>query len=185
FPPREGRFSFLRSEREAFLEQNREAYDALVSSLKSLETEFAALTTKPEELTRIARRSFELRQELSFLFESNERNLVYWYERRNKGIFLAATPIDVSQILRERLFEQFDTVVLASATLTVAGRFEFIRHRLGLDHAKERGLPPEFDYERQAMLYLPPGMPDVRNPAYTAKAADEIVSLLETSQGRA
>jgi len=38
------------------------------------ETEFAALTSKPEELTRIARRSFELRQELSFLFESNERN---------------------------------------------------------------------------------------------------------------
>jgi len=60
-----------------------------------METEFAALTTKPEELTRIARRSFELRQELSFLFESNERNFVYWYERRNKGVFLTATPIDV------------------------------------------------------------------------------------------
>jgi len=60
-------------------------------SLKSIETEFAALTAKPEELTRIARRSFELRQELSFLFESNERNFVYWYERRNKGVFLTAT----------------------------------------------------------------------------------------------
>jgi len=185
FPPRDGRYPFSRNEREAFLDGNREAYDDLASALKKFETECAALTQKPEELLRIARRSFELRQELSFLFESNERNLVYWYERRNKGIFLAATPIDVSQILRERLFEQFDTVVLASATLTVAGRFEFIRHRLGLDHAKERGLPPEFDYERQAMLYLPPGMPDVRHPAFTAKAADEIVNLLETSQGRA
>jgi len=68
FPPRDGRFSFLRNEREAFLEQNREAYDSLVTSLKSMETEFAALTSKPEELTRIARRSFELRQSLSFLF---------------------------------------------------------------------------------------------------------------------
>ncbi|HXC86242.1 MAG TPA: ATP-dependent DNA helicase [Candidatus Cybelea sp.] len=185
FPPRDGRYPFSRNEREAFLEQNHEAYEDLAGSLKKFETECAALTQKPEELLRIARRSFELRQELSFLFESNERNLVYWYERRNKGVFLAATPIDVSQILRGRLFEQFDTVVLTSATLTVAGRFEFIRHRLGLDHAKERGLPPEFDYEKQAMLYLPPGMPDVRNPAYTAKAADEIVNLLETSQGRA
>ena len=185
FPPRDGRYPFSRNERETFLEGNREAYDDLASALKKFETECAALTQKPEELLRIARRSFELRQELSFLFESNERNLVYWYERRNKGVFLAATPIDVSQILRERLFEQFDTVVLASATLTVAGRFEFIRHRLGLDHAKERGLPAEFDYERQAMLYLPPGIPDVRNPAFTAKAADEIVNLLETSQGRA
>src|SRR5579864_3069956 len=185
FPPRDGKFPFSRNEREAFLEQHREAYDALATALKGFETECAALAQKPEEVLRIARRSFEIRQELSFLFESNEKNFVYWYERRNKGVFLAATPIDVSQILREKLFEQFDTVVLTSATLTVAGRFEFIRHRLGLDHAKERGLPPEFDYPEQAMLYLPQNVPDVRNPAYTAKAADEIVSLLETSQGRA
>src|SRR5579862_1937623 len=120
FPPRDGRFPFTRPEREAFLEQNREAYDALVTALKGMETEFAALTQKPEELTRIARRSFELRQELTFLFESNERNYVYWFERRNKGVFLAATPIDISQILREKLFEAFDTVILTSATLTVA-----------------------------------------------------------------
>jgi ATP-dependent DNA helicase DinG len=185
FPARDGRFSFGRNERAAFLEQNREAYDALGTSLKSLETEFAALTAKPEELTRIARRSFELRQELSFLFESNERNFVYWYERRNKGVFLTATPIDVSQILRERLFEKFDTVVLTSATLTVGGRFDYIRQRLGIDHAKDRTLPPEFDYASQALLYLPRKMPDVRDAGFSAKAADEIVQLLELSQGRA
>ncbi|HXY25958.1 MAG TPA: ATP-dependent DNA helicase [Candidatus Acidoferrum sp.] len=185
FPPREGRFSFTRHEREAFLEQNREAYDALASALKSLETEIAALTSKPEELTRIARRSFELRQELAFLFESNEENFVYWFERRNKGVFLTATPIDVSQILRERLFEQFDTVILTSATLTVGGRFDYIRQRLGIDHAKDRTLPPEFDYPKQALLYLPRKMPDVRDAGFASKAADEIVQLLEHSQGRA
>ena len=184
FPPREGRFSFARNEREAFLEQNRKTYDALASSLKSMETEIAALASKPEELTRIARRSFELRQELAFLFESNEKNFVYWYERRNKGVFLTATPIDVSQILRERLFEPFDSVILTSATLTVGGRFEYIRQRLGIDQAKERTLPPEFDYPRQALLYLPRKMPDVRDAGFSAKAADEIVQLLEHSQGR-
>src|SRR5437016_10207743 len=150
-----------------------------------MEAEFAALTAKPEELTRIARRSFELRQELSFLFESNEKNFVYWYERRNKGVFLTATPIDVSQILREKLFEQFDTVILTSATLTVGGRFDYIRQRLGIDHARERTLPPEFDYPKQAMLYLPRKMPDVRNAGFSSKAADEIVQMLEHSQGRA
>jgi ATP-dependent DNA helicase DinG len=185
FPPREGRFSFSRREREAFLEQHREAYDALLSSLKSVETEIAAQTDKPEELVRLARRGFELRQELMFLFESNEKNFVYWYERRNKGVFLTATPIDVSQILRERLFEQFDTVILTSATLTVGGRFDYIRQRLGLDHTKERKLPPEFDYPSQALLYLPRKMPDVRDAGFAPKAADEIVRLLEHSQGRA
>jgi len=185
FPPRDGRFPFTRPERAAFLEQNREAYDALTTSLKGLETEFAALTQKPEELTRLARRSFEIRQELSFLCESNEKNFVYWYERRNKGVFLAATPIDVSQILRERLFETFDTVVLTSATLTVGGRFEYIRQRVGLDHTKERSLPPEFDWANQALLYTPRTIPDVRNPGFGSAAADEIVNLLELSQGRA
>jgi ATP-dependent DNA helicase DinG len=185
FAPRDGRFPFTRPDREAFLEQNRESYDALLNALKGLETEFAALTQKPEELIRIGRRSFDIRQELSFLFESNERNYVYWFERRNKGVFLAATPIDVSQILREKLFEAFDTVILTSATLTVAGRFEFIRQRLGLDHAKECALPPEFDYGTQAMLYLPQKMPDVRDASFPLKAADEIVQLLELTQGRA
>jgi ATP-dependent DNA helicase DinG len=185
FPPRDGRFPFTRQEREAFLEQHREAYDALLNACKAMETEFAALTQKPEELTRIARRSFEIRQEFSFLFESNEKNYVYWFERRNKGVFLAATPIDISQILREKLFESFDTVILTSATLTVAGRFEFIRQRLGLDHAKECALPPEFDYQQQALLYLPQKMPDVRDAGFAGKAADEIVQLLELSKGRA
>jgi len=185
FPPKEGRFPFARHDREAFLEQNREAYDALLNALKGLETEFAALTQKPEELLRIARRSFEIRQEFAFLFESDEKNYVYWFERRNKGVFLAATPIDVSQILRERLFEAFDTVILTSATLTVAGRFEFIRQRMGVDHAKECLLPQEFDYEEQALLYLPQRMPDVRDAGFASKAADEIVGLLELSQGRA
>ncbi|HZC65716.1 MAG TPA: ATP-dependent DNA helicase [Candidatus Dormibacteraeota bacterium] len=185
FPPRDGRFPFTHSERDAFLQQHREAYDALATSLKGLETEFAAMTQKPEELLRVARRSFELRQELTFLFESNEKNYVYWYERRNKGVFVTATPIDVSRILREQLFEKFDSVVMTSATLTVGGRFEYIRHRLGVDHVKERALPPEFDYGKQALLYLPRTVPDIRNAGYPAAAADEIVRLLELSQGRA
>jgi ATP-dependent DNA helicase DinG len=185
FASRDGRFPFARGEREAFLEQHREAYDDLGSALKGLETEFVGVAQKPEELTRIARRSFELRQELSFLFESNEKNYVYWYERRNKGVFLAATPIDVSQILRERLFESFDTVILTSATLTVGGRFDYIRQRLGIDHTKDRSLPAEFDYGKQALLYLPKKMPDVRDAGFSAKAADEIVELLELSRGRA
>ena len=185
FPPRDGRFPFTRNEREAFLEQNREAYDGLMNAMKGLETEFASLTQKPEELLRIARRSFEIRQGLAFLFESNEKNYVYWFERRNKGVFLAATPIDVSQILRERLFEAFDTVILTSATLTVGNRFEYIRQRLGLDHTKENALPHEFDYQSQALLYLPQKMPDVRDPGFAAKATEEIVALLQHSRGRA
>src|SRR5690242_17412903 len=61
FPARDGKFPFTRAERAAFLEQHREAYDDLAQALKGLETEFAATAQKPDELLRLARRSFELR----------------------------------------------------------------------------------------------------------------------------
>jgi len=185
FPSREGRFAFDRNEREAFLERHREAYDALLTAVKRLEAELAALPTKPDEVLAIARRAFELRGELGFLLESSERNYVYWFERRNRGVFLVATPIDVSEILRERLFEQFDTVVLTSATLAVGGRFDFLKQRLGLQMARERVLEHEYDFRTQALLYIPPAMPDVREPGFAQSAAQEITRLLELTRGRA
>jgi len=185
FPAREGRFPFDKTQRAGFLDQNMETYDALVNALKSLEAEIASLPTKPEELLNIARRGMELRGELKFLFESSEGNYVYWFERRNKGVFVAATPIDVSAILRERLFEPFETIILTSATLAVEGRFNFLKQRLGVDMASERVLPSEFDFAEQALFYIPATLPDVRDAAFPERAAQEIVRLLEISRGRA
>jgi ATP-dependent DNA helicase DinG len=185
FAEREGRFPFGPTERQAFLERNREAYDQLCSAIKRLEAELSALSPKPEEVITLARRASEARRELSFLLESEEKSYVYWYERRGRGVFLAATPIDVSQILREQLFERFDTVVLTSATVAVAGRFDYLKQRLGVLPAKEVVLPAEFDFREQALLYIPRSMPDVRQASFSASAAQEIASLLEISQGRA
>ena len=185
FAAREGRFPFDKTQREAFLEANREAYDGLIAALKGLEAEIASLPAKPDELMNIARRGMELRAELEFLFESSEGNYVYWFERRAKGVFVAATPIDVSALLRERLFEQFDTVVLTSATLAVGGRFDYLKQRLGIRTGSERVLPPEFDFPSQALLYIPQSLPDVRDPGFGEAAAREIIRLLEISRGRA
>ena len=185
FPAREGRYPFEPSERTGFLEQNREAYDSLAMGLKRIELEMAALTTKPDEVINIARRAADVRRELAFLLESDEHNYVYWFERRGKGVFLAATPIDVSEILREKLFDQFDTVVLTSATLAVAGHFDFLKQRLGLQAVTERVLPHEFDFREQALLYLPEALPDVRHASFPVHAAEEIARLLEITEGRA
>ena len=161
------------------------AYEALAAAVKRVETELSALSPKPEEVLTLARRAAEIRRELEFLLESEEKSYVYWYERRGKGVFLAATPIDVSQILREKLFDQFDTVVLTSATLAVGGRFDYLKQRLGILPAKEEVLPQEFDFREQALLYIPQTMPDVRDAKFSASAADEITQLLEISDGRA
>jgi len=185
FPEREGRFPFDAAARRSFVERSREAYDDLAASVKRVETELAALSPRPEEVVALARRAGELRRELAFLLESEEKAYVYWYERRGRGVFLAATPIDVSEILRERLFEQFDTVVLTSATLAVGGRFDYLKQRLGVLPSTEVVLPHEFNFKEQALLYIPRALPDVRNPSFSASAAEEIAKLLEISQGRA
>ena len=185
FPPREGRSPFEPAARAAFLEQHRESYGELIGAVKALEIEIAALPAKADELVTIARRAAELRDELVFLLESSEKNYVYWFERRGKGVFIVATPIDVSSILRERLFEVFDTVVLTSATLAVGGRFDFLKQRLGVRAARERVLSYEFDFRRQAMLYVSAQLPDVRDAGFAEKAAEEIARLLHCTAGRA
>src|ERR1700683_537410 len=185
FPEREGRYPFGPTERQAFLDRNREAYEELASALKRAEAELSALPPKPEEVITLARRAAETRRELAFLLESEEKSYVYWYERRGRGVFLAATPIDVSQILREKLFDQFDTVILTSATLAVGGKFDYLKQRLGIQPANENVLPQAFDYSEQALLYMPPSLPDVRQPSFPASASEEIARLLEISRGRA
>jgi ATP-dependent DNA helicase DinG len=101
------------------------------------------------------------------------------------NVFLQATPIEVGQILRECLWSKLETSVLTSATLAVGGGFEYIRQRLGLDHARELVVPSHFDYESQAILYVPPNLPDPRTPQFAAEATGVIRRLLEITRGRA
>jgi ATP-dependent DNA helicase DinG len=101
------------------------------------------------------------------------------------NVFLQATPIEVGQILRECLWSKLETSVLTSATLAVGGGFEYIRQRLGLDHARELIVPSHFDYESQAILYVPPNLPDPRTPQFSSEAAGLIQRLLQITRGRA
>jgi len=101
------------------------------------------------------------------------------------NVYLQATPIEVGQILRECLWSKLETSVLTSATLAVGGGFDYIRQRLGLDHARELIVPSHFDYESQAILYVPPNLPDPRTPQFAGEAAGLIRHLLEITRGRA
>ena len=123
----------------------------------------------------LARRAGELRDELRFLLRAGDSGYVYFVEFRGKGIFLRASPIDVSAIIRELLLDRMRTTVLTSATLTVDGTFDYIRERLGIrTAADEIRLPSEFDFARQAILYLPPRMPDPRSPEFAMAAGREV-----------
>ena len=94
-------------------------------------------------------------------------------------------PVDVSQELRERLWDEGPTAILVSATLTAGEDARFVRRRLGLDRARELVVGSPYDFGEQALLYLPRAMPDPRNDGFTDRVASEIVSLLALSEGRA
>lgn len=164
-----------------------EAHFALDTAVKDLETALDAFAETLPEAESLLRRARQARFDLEFVVSQSERNYVYWLERRGKGIFLRASPVDVSELLREKLFEKVDTCILTSATLSSNGSFNFIRERLGLDSSKTTGMvaPTSFDYEKQAILYLPKAMPDPRSPEFTQMAAGEIIKILEVTQGHA
>ena len=221
-PAGDGRFAF--DTRREFLEENGDEFVGLNQALTRLAGELEHLPQKPEEIFQFVRRAQEIQVQLSFAMEAEDRNTVFWIERRgslsprrqrdtetekdqrvphpsrfSKGgnstvegtgrgrqhVFLQATPIDVGPILRECLWSKLESAVLTSATLAVGGGFEYIRKRLGFEHARECVLPSHFDYQSQAVLYVPPDLPDPRTPQFTVKAAERIRKLLEITRGRA
>jgi ATP-dependent DNA helicase DinG len=190
-PEGDGRFAF--NNREAFLEEFGTEFIGLKNVIRQLHSELQAIPAKPDEVHNLIRRTDELHAQLSFLMESREKNTVYWIERRGgrgkfakvENVFLQATPIDVSAILRQSLFDRFESIVLTSATLAVANGFDYIKSRLGLEGARELIVPSHFDYESQAIFYVPPDMPDPREPSFTQQATMRIRQLLEITRGRA
>jgi ATP-dependent DNA helicase DinG len=187
-PEGDGRFAF--DSRREFLEENGDEFMGLRQSLARLGAEIENLPSKPEEVYAFARRAQELHVQLGFVMESEDKNTVFWIERRRGGrekmnVSLQATPIDVGSILRECLWSKLETSVLTSATLAVGGGFEYIRGRLGVEHAREQVLPSHFDYPNQALFYVPPDLPDPRTPQFGTQAAERIRLLLEITRGRA
>ena len=204
-PAHEGRIAF--DARREFLEENGDEYLALNHALTRLSAEFERLPQKPDEVFTLARRAQQLQVQLGFVMENEDPNTVFWIERRSfrgapgasarrkpaevkssggrSNVYLQATPIEVGPILRECLWSKLETAVLTSATLAGGGGFDYIRQRLGLDHARELVVPSHFDYESQAILYVPPDLPDPRTPQFAAEATGVISRLLEITRGRA
>lgn len=160
-------------------------YIALDGSFLRLETTLDTIQEKPPEVENLVRRIRQIRLDLRFIVTGEDRKFVYWFERRGKGIFLRASPIDVACLLDDKLFSRIETVVLTSATLSSAGSFAFVRERLGLDKAKDLIAETSFDYQSQALLYLPPKMPDPRSPDWSEASAAEVSRIVRASAGRA
>jgi ATP-dependent DNA helicase DinG len=161
------------------------AYLSLVNAIDRLTSALRVVKDPPAELDNIVRRAESLKFDLEFVVGCDQRDYVYWCEKRGRGVFLNATPIDVSSILEDRLFDNVRSAVLTSATLTAGGTFDFIKRRLGVRHSRDLIVDSHFDFQNQAVLYLPRRMPDPRNREFLDASVEEIVQILEATRGRA
>jgi ATP-dependent DNA helicase DinG len=179
---------FARADRDGDLAPTAagEAYIALNNAITRLTTLLGVVTDPPPDLDNIVRRAQSVKFDLEFVVSGDQPDFVYWCEKRGRGVFINATPIDVSGILEENLFAKIQTAVLTSATMTAGGSFDFIKGRLGIGRARQLIVESHFDFKKQAVLYLPRSMPDPRSSRdFLDASVAEIVKILEATSGRA
>lgn len=167
--------------RSAFMDTFTNLYQSLLILKSGLE----GIKSLPDELSSCARRAEEIAESLNFIQAMENDEMIYWYEKRGQGVFLNATPVDVSDELKKRLFSQKSSFIFTSATLTTDNNFNFIKSRLGLTNPIEVVISSPFDYPSQAVIYLPPDIPEPSSPKFIQTATGVIKNVLQQTQGRA
>lgn len=162
-----------------------DSYLALRVQLGVLRSGLDNVTVQSDTIEALSRRCLEMEDELGTIMESESSEHVYWCEIRGRGVFLWASPINISSLLRERLFSCIDSAILTSATLSTGGNFSFVKSRLGLELANELIVPSHFDFASQAIFYVPRNIPEPREEGWVRHACRELEMLLGASNGRA
>lgn len=149
-------------------------------------------------LESIIRRCQDLRNGLNTVVDGAPGR-VSWFDTEGHGSALSSTPIDLSDTLREAVFNRIPSVVLTSATLAAAtpsnaddsntSVFNFVRTRLGaidcIAEVEELQVPSPFDFKNHSLLYLPRDLPDPATQEFRAQALERIAELVEASDGGA
>lgn len=157
----------------------------LRAALATLGEALAGMAERSEGLAACAERAVDLQTRLERLCRAPEPGWVHWYEASERGFVLSATPLDVAGPLREFREQSRAAWIFTSATLAVAGRFEHFTQQMGLDHPHTLSLPSPFDYEHNALCYLPRDVPDPKAPDYTERVVAAVRPVLAASRGRA
>jgi len=144
----------------------------------------------PAELAALGRRANAVRGDLGQLAGGRAtgrgRSDVRWLAATARNVSLHASPIHVGPTLARAFDACPGPLIFTSATLTVAGAFDFIRERIGLgDSAAEVTFASPFRYARQSLLYVAADLPEPKNEAFAAAAAARMAELATLTGGRA
>jgi DNA polymerase-3 subunit epsilon/ATP-dependent DNA helicase DinG len=167
---------------------------ALVDGLNRLSQaleEIAAADAGDWEIPRLRvsgalRQLGEVESQLQHMIAEPEANGIYWLEsERNSGLLtLNSVPLKVGPLIRKQIFDKNRSVIMTSATLRVAGTFDYMRERLEATDADELTVGSPFDYGSAALLYLVTDVPEPGQPGHQKAVERTLQSLFQATQGR-
>ena len=159
-----------------------------VASLRVALQECAGtLAGEDREGTRaqLAERAAELAAALERIAAVEALDGVRTVELTARGISLSLLPFDIAKRFRDLVSARSGAWIFTSATLSVGEEFTHFTGRLGLTDAPTLRIESPFDHERQALLYLPAGLPQPQSPDYVAAVIHTAAPLIEASRGGA
>lgn len=153
-------------------------------ALENLEAILKIAGVRSEGLENCWRRTAEMIQRFNLLTGKAPDNMVHWYETYPLSFSIQLTPMIIAEHFKQFLAQQKKTWIFTSATLTVKNSFRVFVEAMGLDSALQLQLKSPFDYQKQALLYVPRGLPDPQAYDYTQAVLDAAIPVLETVQGK-
>jgi ATP-dependent DNA helicase DinG len=162
----------------------RTAVDGLVSAVEELGAALEQVAGRGRELEQCGRRCLAMSERLTLLSEPPAGHIA-WYETFRSSFAIHITPLEIAGVFQGRMQAYRAAWVFTSATLSVGEDFGYFTRRLGLSEVETARLESPFDYHRNALLYLPPAMPDPNDPKFTGRVIDGALPVLEASGGRA
>ena len=162
------------------------AWFELDAELDLVEEETLGICEQNDIKSDVPEMAKKLREHIRTILEGQGEDFVRYGEKNGAQSGLYAIPVEVAGVLTSALFSKVRPVILVSATLTAQGKTDFIRKRLGIPiEAKELVLSSPFDFEKQALLYIPTHLGDPNDEGFYDAFACEAIKILEATKGRA
>ncbi|HSN18998.1 MAG TPA: ATP-dependent DNA helicase [Gammaproteobacteria bacterium] len=165
--------------------QLRARLEDVLSAIAALKPVLDILAPRSRGLENARDRSELMHARLATFLDEGQRKQVRWIEHFGRSTAFNLTPLDAAERFSARMQQNPSAWVFLSATLSVGGRFDHYRERLGVGEAEELLLGSPFDFAAHALLYLPPRMPATDDPGYTRAVVEAARPIIEASGGRA